>query len=227
MRIKPVVGTRYNFYTVISEDVGKSSDGKRTFKVKCDCGCENEVRASHLISGRSKSCKSCASKRTAKHHPPPVVFKGVGGLSKTHYSGIRLGAERRGIDFNVSIEFLWNLFIKQNGLCALSSVPIVLLPLIKNSNVDWDVITASLDRIDNSRGYEEDNVWWVHKEANRIKNNYSLNELLFWSNKFLITHGNPEPSAVKEIEVAAKVQRLTGEDSTNKPDTSAQPLVIG
>jgi len=222
MRIKPVIGTRYNSYTVISELVGKSPDNKRTFMVRCGCGNENEVRASHLISGRSKSCKSCASKRTARNFPPPVNFKGVGGLSKTHYSHIKHGAISRGKSFNVSIEHLWNLFEKQQGLCALTKVPLVLKPSIKNSNVNWDVITASLDRIDNTVGYEEGNVWWVHKEMNRLKNNYSLNELLFWSSKLIATHGNPEPSAVKEIEVAAKVQRLTGEDSTNKPDTSAQ-----
>ena len=227
MRIKPEIGLRFNYYTIISEDVGKSADGKRTFKVRCDCGAENEVRASHLINERSKSCKSCASKRTAKHHPPPVIFKGVGGLSKTHYSTIKRGALRRGISFNVSLNLLWEKFVEQKGFCALSSVPITLTASIKNCSVDWSAVTASLDRIDNNRGYEEDNVWWVHKEANRIKNNYSLDELLFWSNKFIATHGNPEPSAVKEIEVAAKVQRLTGEDSTNKPDTSARPLEIG
>lgn len=30
-------------------------------------------------------------------------------------------------------------------------------------------ITASIDRIDNSKGYVEGNVQWVHKEINKMK----------------------------------------------------------
>lgn len=70
----------------------------------------------------------------------------------------------------------------------------MLVNKIKNQNVNWDVITASLDRKDNKLGYEEGNVWWVHKMVNRLKNNYSLEELLYWSKLLLDKHGNPEPS---------------------------------
>lgn len=227
MAFEPVVNTRYNFYTVIDTSVTTARDGKRMFHVRCDCGREEYKKAAHLESGRTKSCKSCASKRTAKQYPPPINFKGIGGLSKTHFSAIKSGAERRGIPFNLDINYLWELYTNQYGNCALTSVPIILVSAIKDCNVNWDIITASLDRIDNSKGYEIGNVWWVHKEVNRLKNNYSLNELLFWSQKLLLTHGNPEPSLVKEMEVAKKVQRLTGEDSTNNPDTSAQPHIVG
>ena len=33
--------------------------------------------------------------------------------------------------------------------------------------------TASLDRIDNTKGYTQDNVQWVHKDINRIKSDLS------------------------------------------------------
>lgn len=190
---------------------------------QCDCGKQEIKRKDWVHSGRTKSCKSCSAKLTASKYPPPVNRTGYGNLSGTHFLAIKNGAERRKIEFKVTPKFLWELFEKQNALCALTNVPITLTRDLKNQNVNWDIITASLDRIDNSIGYIESNVWWVHKEVNRLKNNYTLEELLYWSQLLLDKHGNPEPSSANEIKVAEKVQRLDGEDSTNNPSTSAQP----
>lgn len=55
-----------------------------------------------------------------------------------------------------------------------------------------------------------------------MKNNYSLEELLYWSKLLLDKHGNPERSSTNEVKVVENVQRLGGEDSTNNPPTSAQ-----
>lgn len=57
-----------------------------------------------------------------------------------------------------------------------------------------------------------------------IKNNYSLEELLYWSRLLLAKHGNPDPSVVNANKVTTKEQRLDGEEATNNPSTSAQPL---
>lgn len=38
--------------------------------------------------------------------------------------------------------------------------------------------TASLDRIDSSKGYTEDNVWWINKHVNIMKNVYELDYFL-------------------------------------------------
>jgi hypothetical protein len=40
--------------------------------------------------------------------------------------------------------------------------------------------TASLDRIDSSKGYSKDNVQWVHKRLNAVKQNLTPEEFLFW-----------------------------------------------
>lgn len=197
MRHVPVVDEQYGEYRVVSTNVILSSDSKRMFNVKCSCGREEFKRAAHLASGRCKSCKSCTSKRTAKNHPPPTIFKGVGGLSRTHYSSIKHGAQRRDIKFDLTINYLWDLFLAQDKRCALTGLPLVLEPSIKNSNVNWDLITASVDRKNSDLGYIQDNVWWVHKEANRLKNNYPMSELLYWCNLIVKKHDNPEPSMWK------------------------------
>lgn len=210
---------RYNQLTVLEEVKHKN---RLMYKVQCDCGKVEIKRKDWVKSGRTTSCKSCASKRTAKNYPPPINFKGIGGLSKTHFSYIKHCAKIRNIPFSLSIEFLWNLYIKQKGLCALTNIPITLEVAIKDCNVDWNIITASLDRIDSTKPYIESNVWWVHKRINRLKNNYSLEELLYWSKLLLEKHGNPDPSVVNEIKVTTTEQRLGIEDSTNNMPTSAQ-----
>jgi len=210
---------KYNQLTVL-ELVNQNN--RWMYKVQCDCGKVEIKRKDWVISGRTTSCKSCSCKKTAKSYPPPSNRKGCNGLSGTHFLSIKSGASRRNIDFDLTPAFLWKLYQKQNGLCALTNLPIVLVSKIKNNNVDWDVITASLDRIDNTKPYVESNVWWVHKTVNRLKNNYSLEDLLYWSKLLLEKHGNPDPSVVKEIKVATKEQRLGIEDSTNNIPTSAQ-----
>ena len=76
------------------------------------------------------------------------------------WASYQTGAKKRKLKFAVTLEYAWDLFIKQNRTCVLSGVPIT---FGKRGN------TASLDRIDSSKGYVEGNVQWVHSEINRMK----------------------------------------------------------
>ena len=181
-------------YTIYDDETVINSDRRKLLHVICKCGSIDFKQERYLLTGRSTSCKSCSSKKTAKKFPPPVKYTGCEGLSGTHYLAIKAGATRRDILFEVTPEYLWNLFTQQNGECALTGIPIVLKRSLKAQNVNWDVITASLDRIDSDVGYIEGNLWWVHKEVNRLKNNYSMDELLYWAKLLVNKHGNPEPS---------------------------------
>jgi len=64
--------------------------------------------------------------------------------------------------WNITIEDAGNVLINQNNKCALSGIPLI-------SSGDFKDITASLDRIDNSIGYEKDNIQWVHKDINMMR----------------------------------------------------------
>ena len=209
----------YGQLTILDE---VKHQGRWKYKVQCSCGKIEMTRKDWVVSGRTTSCKSCASKRTAKKYPPPINSKCIGDFSGTHYNHIKHSALRRKIEFNVSAEYLYNLWLQQDCICALTGIPIYLSTSLSGGNPDWKVITASLDRIDNSKGYVEGNVWWVHKTINRLKNNYSLEELLFWSKLLLDKHGNPDPSVVNAITVTTKEQRLESEEATNNLSTSAQ-----
>lgn len=85
------------------------------------------------------------------------------------WNKIKNQALKRGLVFNVSIEYCWDLFIKQNKQCALSGQEIEI-------NYKSRHITASLDRIDNDKGYVTDNVQWVHRKVNFMKQNMKEEE---------------------------------------------------
>jgi hypothetical protein len=97
-------------------------------------------------------------------------WKGHEELSGTKWSSYQKGAEARGLVFGVTIEYAWELFLKQERKCALTGVHIYF-------DMDLDNLrkqghqggTASLDRIDSAKGYTPDNIQWVHKDANKMK----------------------------------------------------------
>jgi len=94
-------------------------------------------------------------------------WKGFGNVSGHLFSRIKLSAKKRNIDFFVSIKDLWNKFLEQNGLCALTGLDIKI--------IDG---TASLDRIDSKKGYMLNNIQWIHKDINnKIKKHYSEEKL--------------------------------------------------
>jgi hypothetical protein len=105
----------------------------------------------------------------------------IGDLTLTEYTRLRRSAEKREYTFEVSIEYLWNLFQEQKQICAITGDYI---PTIKE---------ASLDRIDNSKGYIEGNVQWVTHQANVSKHIMSMDELYEFCKKVL-NYANQHPS---------------------------------
>lgn len=142
-----------------------TNKSKTMWLCKCDCGNERLVDSYDLT---SKNIISCGCKNGEK------LFNGVGNLSGTYYNAIRKGAEIRNLKFDVSKEYLWNLFLKQCGKCALTGDDI---HLEKKYHKNHFSQTASLDRIDSSQGYIEGNVQWVSREVNFFKNNKNEKDL--------------------------------------------------
>jgi predicted DNA-binding protein YlxM (UPF0122 family) len=104
------------------------------------------------------------------------IYKEISG----HYwSSIQHCAKRRNIEFNITLEYIWNLYIEQNRKCKLSGVDIKFNDICNDNTTQ----TASLDRRDSSIGYIEGNVQWVHKTINRIKWHLNQDEFLDWCDK--------------------------------------------
>lgn len=151
---------------LVKEYIGKSKYQHR-WRCQCDCGNVSTVQGNHLIHGNTKSC-GCLHKRKGKNSP---FFRGYGEIPLDYFSTIRRSAEgkiRKSKQFSITIEYLWNLFLKQNRRCSLTG------ELLEFGSQKGTKPTASLDRIDSTKGYVEGNVQWVHKDVNIMKNDYDV-----------------------------------------------------
>lgn len=129
----------------------------------CDCGRETNVSNGSLKNGGTTSC-GCIRSETLKIKNQSVMYKGVGELSGYHFNRIRYGASNRELEFKITKEYLWELFLTQDKKCALSGLELKFGRVYKKEES-----TASVDRIDSSKGYIEGNVQWVHTEVNKMK----------------------------------------------------------
>lgn len=95
-------------------------------------------------------------------------------ISLIFYKKLIVQANLRGIEFNVSPEYLESIY---NGFCYLSNTKID-IGTYSTSNGYRDSGNASLDRIDSTKGYVKNNVGWVSKEINIMKHILSVDDFV-------------------------------------------------
>lgn len=152
----------------VDDYCSKNHKPRVKYKCLCDCGKTLEVLKGSLISGSTSSCGCLRKERLAEK-----IWTGYEEMSGTTIGIIKAGAKDRNFEYSVSNEFLWNLFIKQNRKCALTGYDI---GFVRNCNKNTYQQTASLDRIDSSKGYIEGNVQWVHRDINKLKFDWTLDK---------------------------------------------------
>lgn len=101
-----------------------------------------------------------------------------------YFVGLKYGAERRNIKFLITIDQLWDIFIQQNGRCALSGLPI----RFHHPGEKHTAQTASVDRINSDLDYTIDNVRWLHKTINKLKLDLSDKDFIHFCN--MVTNYN-------------------------------------
>lgn len=99
----------------------------------------------------------------------------IGDITGGYWRHLRKNALKRGIEFTITVDEAWGIFVEQNGKCALSGEQIFF-----SENWRHEEQTASLDRISYSNSYNVRNVRWVHKDIERIKGSFSDDVLLEW-----------------------------------------------
>lgn len=167
-----LTGKRFGKLIVLS-DTGRRKSKRPIWKCKCDCGKEVEVLGKYLLVGDTKSC-GCYNKGNAHNR---TGFKQLGG---SYFSHVKINAKRRGIPFEITAKEAYNLLENQGFKCVLTDEPI---NLVWNYHDDGKKQTASLDRIDNTKGYSKNNIQWVHKKINIMRNALDLSEFKVWCSK--------------------------------------------
>ena len=137
---------------------------KVMFRCRCDCGEQCVVQPNKF--GKIDSCIHVGKLNTH--------YRGHEDISMTHWKSILYRAKVSSLEFLITIEYAWKLFVKQHRKCSLSGV---IISLDKHSK---EGKTASLDRIDSTKGYIVGNVQWVHKRVNKLKGSMTEAELIYW-----------------------------------------------
>ena len=145
------------------------------YECVCACGRSAVVKRAALVTNHVKSC-GCLKpgRRLRAKHPS---WRGCGEISLTMWKYTQGLAKKRGIPFELTIEDAWERFEQQKGRCALSGIPLTFVG--STSTVSPDT-TASLDRIDNTKGYTSNNIQWLHKAVNRMKWDYDQEDFIRW-----------------------------------------------
>lgn len=174
------IGDKYKHWTVINgPEINRGN--AVVWEVICDCREGSRwIQGNELTDpNRCFQCQKCAAKE--RGNIQSTNNGKIGDLSKTRYTKLQNSASKRNINFNVSLEYLWNLFKTQKQICAITGDYI--------NNIE----EASLDRIDSSKGYEENNIQWVTYQANVSKHIMTMNELYEFCKKVL-NYANQQPS---------------------------------
>ena len=166
--MKDLTGKKFNMLTVINR-AGSTRAGNITWNCLCDCGNTKVYSSDHLTRKKFpvKSCGCIAKARLGENHPQWNGYKEISGnWWYNHVLRERKQNTRVRIPVTISIEYAYELYLSQGKKCALSG-----LDLVISSTHTYN--TASIDRIDSSKGYEEGNIQWVHKHVNFMKRTYS------------------------------------------------------
>lgn len=134
---------------------------------KCDCGKERIVSRSHLISGNTKSC-GCYN--GAIHRLPDKEAS----INKI-YSIYKYHAEKRKLSFELSKEEFLQLAKEKCYYCGKEPSN-----THKNIHNQGNFVYNGIDRIDNIKGYEINNVISCCWECNKAKGKRSQKEFFEW-----------------------------------------------
>ncbi len=150
------------------------------YEALCDCGKKFEVSRRTLFEAtRHTGPQSCGCQQTqAICKAATAAWKGHGDLSGSMFSHIRAHAKTRSLPFEITIKQAWDQWEKQNHRCALSGQELCIYHPNSQRVGSCAKRTASLDRIDSTKGYTPNNIQWIHKRIQRMKWNLPEQEFI-------------------------------------------------
>lgn len=164
--------------------------GKKYKRKMGECICDNcgvnfekplsEIKRNNELNRKNFCTRHCVG----KYHIDKIIsyqskynITKHSNNSRDEYTGFRNILKRvknRNYEYDIDLVYLKNLW-DENNICVYTGVK---LELPKYSGVNNQLTTASLDRIDSSKGYNKGNVQFISIAANHAKNNLSHEEMI-------------------------------------------------
>jgi hypothetical protein len=131
--------------------------------------------------GYTNVCKTCESVRTKekdKRRSNESVLFFIKRLLSGRMSGMNSNSRKANWGINLNAEIIYEIYLKQNGLCAITKEKMT--NIAGKGKVTTNI---SIDRIDSNKKYEIENIQLVCYIVNIMKNNFTIEELISWSDK--------------------------------------------
>ena len=157
------IGQRFGMGVIIADMKIRDKHGHYRWLLQCDCGNKYESPTGRLNAGDTKSC-GCKRCTTGKGSH---AWQGCGDIPLGFFNSFKIGAGRRDKEFSITIEDVRNQWEKQKGKCAYTGEDLTF-----GVRAWRQERTASLDRIDNSKGYVLGNIEFCHKHINLMKHSF-------------------------------------------------------
>lgn len=121
--------------------------------------------------GRCKECKRTQNQEARrKYDDEKKLYKTI----QARVLNAKQRASKKGIPCTITSDFILDLWNKQEGLCAISRIPMTYE--IDNGRVFTNV---SIDQKNPGQGYTEDNVQLVCSAVNQLKSNWDMDTVLY------------------------------------------------
>lgn len=204
---------------IILDIISATKNTGTLYKVQCNCGhiyYTGHSKISTKYNNKKGVLPYCNNCFTYDKKSPKKSTMLTQDISLTIYKRLIREADRKGIKFDLTVEYLQDLFEKQNKECIYTGIKLNIEPSIskKESRI---LNTASLDRIDSKKGYIKNNVQWIHKDINYMKFNFSNKKFIDLCTLIANKHANIEPSLTSTCEEGAET---TGTDTNLSDNTS-------
>lgn len=174
-RLRKLRGRTIGKFTALNPE-GWTPSGYPLWRLRCVCGVEVLRSQAGFLNGRISVCPGCQPEPKTLVGSANPRWLGAGSIPGHYWGQVKRHARDKGRELSVTIKEAWKVFQEQGGRCAHSGEPLHFSPTARRDTEG----TASLDRIDSSKGYVPGNVQWVHKTVNRIKHNLSDEEFVSW-----------------------------------------------
>lgn len=161
---------RYGSLVFTGERINKNRRWLGVFD--CDCGLKKTVRLDIVLSGNTKSC-GCKSPN--KDYKTIRISYGEEYKYWILFKYFRKNAKLRKKEFTITVEDVKKQYFAQNKVCQYTKSPLTFPETYLRLT---DETTASIDRIDSSKGYIPGNIQLVTKKVNMMKGEMSHDEFI-------------------------------------------------